>query len=130
MNSLHFTLKWLSFQRKICQMSLLIGLSLWSIFTHGQVNTGGNATTSQHQKQVIGYITNWDAWKNAQAGVPTAGALTHLNIDYAKYTILNYSFFGVANDGSHDIIVPNNQGNQNRIMVRGSNHIFFDIMRY
>jgi Metallo-peptidase family M12B Reprolysin-like/GEVED domain/Bacterial surface protein, Ig-like domain/MAM domain, meprin/A5/mu/Secretion system C-terminal sorting domain/Fibronectin type III domain len=34
---------------------------------------------------------------------------------------------GVANDGSHDIVVPNNQGNQNRIMVRGSNNIFFDI---
>ncbi|GAB4154156.1 MAG: hypothetical protein Tsb0033_01750 [Winogradskyella sp.] len=34
---------------------------------------------------------------------------------------------GVPNDGSQDIVVPNNQGNQNRIMVRGSNHIFFDI---
>ena len=31
------------------------------------------------------------------------------------------------NDGSHVITVPNNQGNQNRIMVKGSNHIFFDI---
>ncbi|WP_299883825.1 reprolysin-like metallopeptidase [uncultured Lacinutrix sp.] len=34
---------------------------------------------------------------------------------------------GVTNDGSHDIVVPNNPGNQNRIMVRGSNNIFFDI---
>ncbi len=34
---------------------------------------------------------------------------------------------GVANDGSHAITVPNNQGTQNRIMVRGSNHIFYDI---
>ncbi|WP_298517178.1 reprolysin-like metallopeptidase [uncultured Kordia sp.] len=33
----------------------------------------------------------------------------------------------VTNDGSHDIVVPNNQGSQNRIMVKGSNHIFFDI---
>ncbi len=65
-----------------------------------QVNTGGSATTKNHQKQVIGYITNWDAWKNSKAGVPGAGALTHLNIDYSKYTILNYSFFGVARDGS------------------------------
>ena len=31
------------------------------------------------------------------------------------------------NDGSQDVIVPNNQGNQNRIMVRGTNNIFFDI---
>ncbi|GAA4274813.1 hypothetical protein GCM10022258_41090 [Aquimarina gracilis] len=65
-----------------------------------QVNTGGSATTANHNKQVIGYITNWDAWKAANAGVPSAGALTHLNIDYSKYTILNYSFFGVAVDGS------------------------------
>lgn len=33
----------------------------------------------------------------------------------------------VPNDGSHDILVPNNQGNQNRIMVKGNNHVFFDI---
>jgi hypothetical protein len=34
---------------------------------------------------------------------------------------------GVTNDGSHDIVVPNLAGTNNRIMVRGSNHIFFDI---
>ncbi len=34
---------------------------------------------------------------------------------------------GVPNDGSHDIVVPNSQGNQNRVMVRGANNIFFDI---
>ncbi|CAL2093261.1 glycosyl hydrolase family 18 protein [Tenacibaculum sp. 190524A02b] len=65
-----------------------------------QVNTGGSATTVNHQKQIIGYVTNWDAWKSTNAGVPAKGALTHLNIDYSKYTILNYSFFGVAKDGS------------------------------
>ncbi|WP_431133209.1 immunoglobulin-like domain-containing protein [Psychroserpens mesophilus] len=34
---------------------------------------------------------------------------------------------GVPNDGSHDIVVPNNQGTQCRIMVKGANNIFFDI---
>jgi hypothetical protein len=34
---------------------------------------------------------------------------------------------GIPNDGSQDILVPNNVGTQNRIMVKGSNHIFFDI---
>ncbi|MBQ4822717.1 glycosyl hydrolase family 18 protein [Aquimarina sp. MMG016] len=68
--------------------------------TYAQVNTGGSATTANHNKQVIGYITNWDAWKSVNAGVPAQGALNHLNIDYNKYTILNYSFFGVAVDGS------------------------------
>ncbi|MCK8521578.1 M12 family metallo-peptidase [Aquimarina sp. D1M17] len=33
----------------------------------------------------------------------------------------------VTNDGSHAITVPNAIGTQNRIMVRGSNHIFYDI---
>ena len=33
----------------------------------------------------------------------------------------------VVNDGSHDIIVPNTIGTQNRIMVKGSNHVFFDM---
>ncbi len=85
-----------------CQTGYAI-LFFWlaiSLNLQAQVNTGGSAQTSNHNKQVIGYITNWDAWKQASAGVPAQGALTHLNIDYSKYTILNYSFFGVAVDGS------------------------------
>jgi hypothetical protein len=34
---------------------------------------------------------------------------------------------GTPNDGSQAITVPNNPGTQNRIMVKGANHIFFDI---
>ncbi len=34
---------------------------------------------------------------------------------------------GVANDGSQSVTIPNQVGSQNRIMVKGSNHIFFDI---
>jgi hypothetical protein len=33
----------------------------------------------------------------------------------------------VANNGSSSIIVPNNIGTTNRIMVKGYNHVFFDI---
>ncbi len=33
----------------------------------------------------------------------------------------------VPNDGSHQVTIPNNEGGVNRIMVRGTNHIFFDI---
>ncbi|MEW7276999.1 fibronectin type III domain-containing protein [Aquimarina sp. 2201CG1-2-11] len=33
----------------------------------------------------------------------------------------------VPNDGSHQITVPNSPGSLNRIMVRGTNHIFYDI---
>ncbi len=95
-----------TFERWLDSTSMLVTL-FFLVFTlfgiaisNAQVNTGGSATTSNHNKQVIGYITNWDAWKAASAGVPSAGALTQLNIDYSKYTILNYSFFGVAVDGS------------------------------
>ncbi|WP_298542084.1 glycosyl hydrolase family 18 protein [uncultured Aquimarina sp.] len=93
-------LKKSSFYFDSWKVPLLLVCCLFVSITWGQVNTGGGATTANHQKQVIGYITNWDAWKAASAGVPSAGALTQLNIDYSKYTILNYSFFGVASDGS------------------------------
>lgn len=33
----------------------------------------------------------------------------------------------VPNDGSETITIPNSEGNQNRIMVRGDNHIFYDV---
>ncbi|MCP4414698.1 MAG: hypothetical protein GY808_19245, partial [Gammaproteobacteria bacterium] len=51
-------------------------------------------------KQIVGYITQWDAWKDSTYGYPTQGVCNQLNVDYSKYTILNFSFFGVANDGS------------------------------
>ncbi|WP_428225428.1 reprolysin-like metallopeptidase [Flavobacterium sp.] len=34
---------------------------------------------------------------------------------------------GTPNDGSHNVILPNVAGTTNRIMVKGSNHIFFDV---
>ncbi len=83
---------------------LILALNFLAIIlcstAYSHVDTGGSATTRDHSKQIVGYITNWDAWKSNNAGVPAQGALTHLNIDYNKYTILNYSFFGVASDGS------------------------------
>ncbi len=33
----------------------------------------------------------------------------------------------VTNDGSHDILVPNQIGDQNRVMIKASNNVFFDI---
>jgi GH18 family chitinase/aryl-phospho-beta-D-glucosidase BglC (GH1 family) len=52
------------------------------------------------RKQVIGYITQWDAWKGTEHGYTVAGINNQLNVDYTKFTMLNYSFFGVAKDGS------------------------------
>jgi len=64
-----------------------------------QVSPPVPATTSRHNKQVIGYITQWDAWKEVANLVPKGG-YNQLNVDYSQYTILNFSFFGVAQDGS------------------------------
>ncbi|TQV86554.1 glycosyl hydrolase family 18 protein [Aliikangiella coralliicola] len=58
------------------------------------------ATTADHNKQVVGYITQWAPWKDTKAGFAVKGAANHLNVDMSKYTILNFSFFGVAVDGS------------------------------
>ena len=33
-------------------------------------------TTADHDKEVIGYITNWDPWKSTAAGFPTQGVAT------------------------------------------------------
>ena len=86
--------------KTIFMFLLMLAVILTSFTKADYVQASGQATTKDHNKQVIGYFTQWDAWKGAQAGLPAQGALTHLNIDYSKYTILNYSFFGVANDGS------------------------------
>ncbi|MFK7782008.1 immunoglobulin-like domain-containing protein, partial [Psychroserpens sp.] len=68
----------------------------------------------------------WDVAGTTANGINAANVDIFLSTDGGDtYTVSLAS--GVTNDGSHDIVVPNNQGNQNRIMVRGSNNIFFDI---
>ncbi|UTW68177.1 T9SS type A sorting domain-containing protein [bacterium SCSIO 12643] len=77
----------------------LLFFSLISVFYLNAQTVNYQFTKDQHQKEIIGYFTNWDAWKGTNHGVP-AGFFNQLNIDYSQYTILNWSFFGVANDGS------------------------------
>ncbi|WP_299223709.1 immunoglobulin-like domain-containing protein [uncultured Psychroserpens sp.] len=68
----------------------------------------------------------WDVAGTTGNGINAANVDIFLSTDGGNtYPIILAS--GVTNDGSHDIIVPNNQGNQNRVMVKGSNNIFFDI---
>ncbi len=81
-------------------------------------NVTWNAGTTQ--------TVTWNVAGTTGNGVNAANVDIFLSTDGGDtYTIALAS--GVPNDGSQDIIVPNNQGSQNRIMVRGSNHIFFDI---
>ncbi|WP_305457987.1 hypothetical protein [Photobacterium leiognathi] len=53
-----------------------------------------------HNKNVIGYLTQWEASKGVEAGYSTQGEATHLNVNLDIYSIINFSFFGVANNGS------------------------------
>ncbi|MCA0152317.1 immunoglobulin-like domain-containing protein [Winogradskyella vincentii] len=68
----------------------------------------------------------WDVAGTTGNGVNAANVDIFLSTDGGDtYPIALAT--GVPNDGSHDIVVPNNQGNQNRVMVKGANNIFFDI---
>lgn len=86
-------------RRWIRLLACIVCVWLHASTTHAQVSPNVPATTAQHNKQVIGYITQWDAWKEVANLVPKGG-FNHLNVDYSQYTILNFSFFGVAKDGS------------------------------
>ena len=68
----------------------------------------------------------WNVAGTTANGVNAANVDIYLSTDGGDTYPITLAT-GVANDGSQDITVPNNQGTQNRIMVKGSNHIFFDI---
>jgi chitinase len=87
-----------SFFTGIQTMCLLWLLCLASV-CQAQVSPTVPKKTKDHNKQVIGYLTQWGPWKDI-AGLIPKGSLTQLNVDYSQYTILNFSFFGVAVDGS------------------------------
>ena len=73
------------------------------------LNASGNHTTKDHNKVTIGYFTQWDAWKSI-SGITSPGYYTQINLDFSKYTHINYSFFGLADDGS--LISPDYAANQ------------------
>nr|WP_237467898.1 glycosyl hydrolase family 18 protein [Vibrio stylophorae] len=74
-------------------------MAIGGLMVAGSMSGVANAAPT-HDKQVIGYITQWEAWKGTSHGFSAKGEATHLNVDMDKYTILNFSFFGVAHDGS------------------------------
>lgn len=77
-----------------------------------QVGTNQNVTWD-----IAGTTTNGVNCANVDIFLSTDGGFT--------YPVLLAS--GVPNDGSETITIPNNIGTQNRIMVKGANHIFYDI---
>ena len=81
-------------------------------------NVTWNAGTSQ--------TVTWSVAGTTGNGVNAANVDIFLSTDGGNTYPITLAT-NTPNDGSHVITVPNNQGNQNRIMVKGSNHIFFDI---
>ncbi|MEW7278470.1 reprolysin-like metallopeptidase [Aquimarina sp. 2201CG1-2-11] len=69
---------------------------------------------------------NWDVAGTTANGVNAANVDILLSID-GGFTYPITLVLGTPNDGTHDIIVPNSPGTNNRIMIRGSEHIFYDI---
>lgn len=62
----------------------------------------------------------------------TANGVNCANVDIVLSTDGGLTFSttllsGTPNDGSENIVIPNIAGTTNRIMVKGSNHIFFDV---
>ncbi len=69
---------------------------------------------------------SWDVAGTTENGINVANVDILLSTDGGNtYPIMIGT--AVANDGSQNITVPNALGTQNRIMVRGSGHIFYDI---
>ena len=86
-------------KKKLSKAMWTLSVIVVSLSGKAQVSPSVPNTTKDHSKQVIGYITQWDAWKGDANGIPKT-AYNFLNVDYSQYTLLNYSFFGVAVDGS------------------------------
>jgi subtilisin-like proprotein convertase family protein len=68
----------------------------------------------------------WDVAGTTANGINTALVDIYLSTNGGtSFPVLVAS--NVPNDGSETITIPNNVGTQNRIMVRGDNHIFYDV---
>ena len=88
------------------------------IVTSPNTNVTWNAGTLQE--------VTWDVAGTTGNGINAANVDIFLSTDGGDTYPISLAS-GVPNDGSQEIVVPNNQGTQNRIMVKASNNIFFDI---
>lgn len=79
---------------------------------------------------------SWETGTNQNVAWTVAGTISNgINASFVDILLSTDGGFTypivlaskVPNDGSEIITVPNNVGTQNRIMVRGYNHIFYDI---
>ena len=88
------------------------------IVTSPNTNVTWNAGTLQD--------VTWDVAGTTAAPINCANVDIFLSTDGGNTYPITLAT-DVTNSGSYSIVVPNNQGTQNRIMVKASNNIFFDI---
>lgn len=71
-------------------------------------------------------MVRWDVAGTTANGVNAATVDILLSTDGGN-TYPEVLANNIPNNGAHEIVIPNLPGDMNRIMVRGHNHIFFDI---
>lgn len=88
--------------------------------------------TVDSQNTAISYPAGSTQTINWMVAGTNANSVNCANVDILLSTDGGQTFStvlltGTPNDGSQNIVIPNIPGTTNRIMVKGSNHIFFDV---
>jgi chitodextrinase len=96
------------------------------------VNSTAGPFTVSSPNTAVSYPGNSSQTITWNVAGTTANGVNCANVDILLSTDGGNNFntvllAGTPNDGSQSVTIPNTPGNQNRIMIKGTNHIFFDI---
>lgn len=96
------------------------------------VDAAAGPFTVDSQNSAVSYPSGSTQSINWSVAGTNANNVNCANVDILLSTDGGQTFpivlvSATPNDGSQNIVIPNNPGTTNRIMVKGSNHIFFDI---
>ncbi|WP_035656473.1 reprolysin-like metallopeptidase, partial [Flavobacterium enshiense] len=88
--------------------------------------------TVDTQNAAVSYAAGTSQTVNWTVAGTNANGVNCANVDILLSTDGGQTFptvllAGTPNDGSQSVVIPNKPGTTNRIMVKGSNHIFFDV---
>ncbi|CAM3579468.1 hypothetical protein FSS13T_23950 [Flavobacterium saliperosum S13] len=96
------------------------------------VNGTAGPFTVDTQNNAVSYAAGTTQTISWTVAGTNANGINCANVDILLSTNGGQTFptvllAGTPNDGSQNIVIPNIPGTTNRIMVKGSNHIFFDV---
>lgn len=96
------------------------------------VNSTAGPFTISSPNTAVSYPGNSSQTITWNVAGTTANGVNCANVDILLSTDGGNNFNTVLlastpNDGSQSVVIPNTPGSQNRIMVKGTNHIFFDV---